>query len=86
MAMDTINQAIPEEVLLRISKKQSKKEAWDTLKTMYLSAYRVTTTKVQTLEFEFDMLGMRKSKDVDDFSTKIGGIVKNIRALGETLE
>lgn len=53
---------------------------------MYLGADRVKTTKVQTLKAEFEMLNMSESKTVNDFSAKIGNIVSNIRALGETIE
>ncbi|CAI9270674.1 unnamed protein product [Lactuca saligna] len=78
MAMDAIYQAFLDEVLLTIAEKQTTKEAWETLKTMYLGADQVKTAKVQTLKAEFEMMNMSESKSVDDFSAKIGGIVSNI--------
>lgn len=86
MEMAAIYQAIPEEALLTIEEKQTAKEAWEILKTMYLGADRVKTAKVQTLKDEFEMMNMSESQTMDDFSAKLGGVVSNIRALGETVQ
>lgn len=86
MAMAAIYQAIPEDILLSLAEKQTAKELWDTLKMIYMGADRVKTAKVQTLKAEFEILKMSESETVDDFSAKIGNIVSNIRALGETMD
>lgn len=76
-AMAAIYHVIPEDVLLSIAEKQMEKEVWETLKVMYMGAYMVRATKVQTLKEEFEVLSMKESESVDDFSGKIGNIVSN---------
>ncbi|GJV34844.1 hypothetical protein Tco_1407321 [Tanacetum coccineum] len=62
------------------------KDAWETLKTMFMGADRVKNTKVQTLKAEFETLGMKDREIIDDFAMKVNNIVSNIRALGEKVE
>ncbi|KAL8107473.1 hypothetical protein AgCh_024041 [Apium graveolens] len=61
IAMDAIYKAIPEDVLLSITKKATTKEAWDAIKTLCLGAERVKRAKVQTLKAEFESLHMKDS-------------------------
>lgn len=86
MAMAAIYQGIPEEMLLSLAEKKSAKEAWETLRTMYLGADRVKNAKIQTLKAEFECLMMKETWCIDDFAMKLNNIVNNIRALGETIE
>ncbi|CAN6224153.1 unnamed protein product [Urochloa humidicola] len=44
-----IFQGIPEETLLAVSEKETSKEVWDCIKTMYQGAQRVKDARVQTL-------------------------------------
>lgn len=68
---------------MTIVEKKTANEAWETLKTIYLGAYRLKIVKVQILKAEFEIKKMSESETMDDFSTKFGGIVSNIRSLGE---
>ncbi|XP_020270587.1 glycine-rich RNA-binding protein 7-like [Asparagus officinalis] len=86
MALAAIYQGIPEETLMVIAEKQTAKEAWETLKTMHLGADRVRNAKVQTLKSKFELLRMKENDNVDDFSTKLTGVVNKIRALGGEME
>lgn len=86
MALAAIYQGIPEDVLLVIAEKQTAKDAWNTLKTMYLGAVRVRNAKVQTLKSEFDVLRMKETDSVDEFAMKISSITSKVRGLGETME
>lgn len=86
MAMAAIYQGIPEETLLSLSEKETAKDVWNALKLMHMGAERVKTAKVQTLKSEFEILSMKDSECVDNFSAKISNIVSNIRALGDTVE
>lgn len=73
-------------MLLSIAEKEKTKDAWETLKTMYLGADRVRTAKVQTLKAEFEVLKMKETETVDEFSMKVNNVVSNIRALGDKVE
>lgn len=85
MAMAAIYQAVPEEILLSLAEKQSAKEAWDALKTMFMGADRVKTGKLQALKAEFEELNMEVEhmKDTHDFSLKLKKIVSKIRVRGD---
>lgn len=61
---------------------KTEKDAWDTLKTMYMGADRVRIEKVQTLKAKFEIPSMK----VNDFSPKISNIVSNIQALAKDME
>ncbi|KAL4589803.1 hypothetical protein LXL04_002713 [Taraxacum kok-saghyz] len=86
MAMAAIYQGLPEELLLSLAEKETAKEAWKTLKVMYMGAERVRTAKVQTLKAEFEALKMNETDSVDDFSMKLNNLVNNIRALGDKID
>ncbi|GJU61828.1 zinc finger, CCHC-type containing protein [Tanacetum coccineum] len=73
-------------MLLSLAEKETAKETWTTLKTMYMEADRVKTTRVQTLKAEFEVLSMKETESVDEFATKLSNVVSNIRALGEKIE
>ncbi|CAM8941456.1 unnamed protein product [Rhodiola kirilowii] len=86
MAMAAIYQGVPEDVLLAIAEKQTAKEVWETLKTMHLGAERVKSAKVQTLRTEFEILRMKDSDSLDEFSMKLSSLVNRIRGLGQQIE
>ena len=86
LALAAIYQGIPEDLLLSLAEKQTAKDAWETLKTMFMGADRVRTAKVQTLKAEFETLSMKDTEMIDDFAMKVNNIVSNIRALGEKVE
>nr|GEU99437.1 hypothetical protein [Tanacetum cinerariifolium] len=86
MDLAAIYQGIPEDMLLSLAEKETTKETWTTLKTMYMGADRVKTTRVQTLKAEFEVLSMKETESVDEFATKLSNVVSNIRALGDKIE
>nr|KAJ0222838.1 hypothetical protein LSAT_V11C200051890 [Lactuca sativa] len=86
MALAAIYQGIPEDLLLSLAEKQTAKEAWTTLKTMFMGADRVKTARVQTLKAEFELLRMKETETIDEFAVKVNNVVSNIRALGDVVE
>lgn len=86
IALAMIYQAIPEEMLLSLAEKKISKDAWEAIKTMCQGADRVKTAKIQTLKAEFESLSMNNTEILDDFCTKLNGLVTNIRALGEEIQ
>ncbi|XP_074342971.1 uncharacterized protein LOC141680731 [Apium graveolens] len=85
IALATIYQSIPEDVLLSVAEKEKVKEAWEPIKTMCQGADRAKQAKVQTLKSEFENLHMKESDQLDEFCMKLNGLVINICALGETV-
>lgn len=85
MALATIYQGIPEDILLFVAKKETAKEAWEAVKVLCQGAERVKEARIQTLKSEFESMIMKDSKSFDDFCLKLNGLLTNIRALGEDM-
>ncbi|CAL5069805.1 unnamed protein product [Urochloa decumbens] len=81
-ALAAIYQGIPEETLLAVSEKETSKEVWDCIKTMYQGAQRVKDAHVQTLREELDGLRMKSTDSADDFAMKI---VASIEQFGDLM-
>ncbi|CAL5018617.1 unnamed protein product [Urochloa decumbens] len=81
-----IFQGIPGETLLAVSEKETSKEAWECIKTMYQGAQRVKDARVQTLREDLDGLQMKSTDSIDDLVMKVNSIVSMIRGLGDKLE
>ncbi|XP_023767822.1 uncharacterized protein LOC111916382 [Lactuca sativa] len=86
MALAAIYQAIPEDILLMLAEKYTTKEAWETLNMMHMGADRVKEAKAQTLRSDFEVIQMKDSESVYDFSMRLNTIVTGIRSLGEKIE
>jgi len=85
-ARDFIFQAVPEDVLLQVSKKRTAKEIWEALKVRYLGATRVQKARLHTLKSDFEALRMKDGETIDEFSGKLSGMVSKYSSLGATLE
>ena len=59
------------------------KKAWNKLKDEFEGSTRVKAVKLLTLKREFEMLKMKNSDSVKDYTTKLMYIVKQIRLAGE---
>ncbi|KAL8090510.1 hypothetical protein AgCh_039815 [Apium graveolens] len=86
LALATIYQSIPEDILLSVAVRNTIKETWDAIKMMCLGSDRVRQAKVQTFKSEFEVLSMKETKTIDEFCMMLNDLVTNIRALGEIVE
>lgn len=86
MALAAIYHGIPEEFMLTMAGEKTAKVAWEAIMTISMGAERVQEAKVQTLRSEFEALSMKETESLDEFYMKLGGIVTNIRTLGESME
>lgn len=68
MTLDAIYQAIPNDVLLMLAEKDTTKEEREMSKVMHMGADRVKEAKTQTLRSDFEVIRMKNSESVDDFS------------------
>ena len=59
------------------------KEAWDILKMDYKGNDKVKTVRLQTLRTQFEILRMVELESVDQFMTKVMGVVNQLRINGE---
>ncbi|XP_076951987.1 uncharacterized protein LOC143625568 [Bidens hawaiensis] len=81
-----IFQALPEDILLQVSCHKEAKDVWNALKVRYLGAERVQQARIQTLNRKFELLSMKEADSIDDYASKIGGIVSKFQTLGMTIE
>ncbi|KAD5803013.1 hypothetical protein E3N88_14373 [Mikania micrantha] len=79
-------QTLPEDVLLQLAKHKHAKDVWEALRVRYLGADRVQKARIKTLRSELEMLKMKESETIDEFSGKLSGIVTKIKSLGSNLE
>ena len=86
IALASIYQALPEDVLLMVTGKDSAKQAWETLKTMHIGVERDNEVKVRTLRTHFEAIRIKDGESVDDFAKKLTSVVAIIRSLEEKVE
>ncbi|XP_047314341.1 uncharacterized protein LOC124918178 [Impatiens glandulifera] len=83
IALDSIYQALPQNVLLMVTENDSTKLALEMLKIMHVGVERVMEAKVKTLKTQFEAIRMKNGELVDDLSMKLISIVTGISSLGE---
>lgn len=86
MAKAYIFQAIPEDILLQVAKKETTKEVWKSLKTRYLGADRVQKARLHTIKSDFEALRMKEGETIDEFAGKLSGLNSKYNSLGSTLD
>jgi hypothetical protein len=80
-----IQNSVDDSIFSKITGAGTSKQAWDILKTSYQGNDRVKTVKLQSLWTQFETLKMTESETVDQFMTRVMGIVNQIRLIGETI-
>ena len=81
-----IQSCIEESIFPRISKATSAYQAWNLLASAYKGTDRVKMVRIQTLCLQFESLKMKESETVDQFMTRVSGIVTQFQTYGEPLE
>jgi hypothetical protein len=76
---------VDDSIFSKITGASTSKQAWDILKSAYQGNDRVKTVKLQTLRTQFETLRMTESENVDQFMTRVMGIVNQIRLTGEAI-
>ena len=56
------------------------------LASAYKGTDRIKMARLQTLHIQFECLKMKESKNVDEFMTRVSGIVTQFQTYGEPLE
>lgn len=86
ITLAAIVQAMPEAIVMAISKKETTKEAWDALKEMRVGKDCVKKAHIQTLKREFEHIYMGDSETIIEFALKLTTMVNEMRALGTKVE
>ncbi|TXG46600.1 hypothetical protein EZV62_027900 [Acer yangbiense] len=85
-AITCLHSALTDSVFTTIMHLETAKEIWDELKERYEGSERVKNVKMLTLKREFEMLKMKESESVKDYSSKLSDLVNQMRLYGETVE
>ncbi|XP_076900293.1 uncharacterized protein LOC143554416 [Bidens hawaiensis] len=75
-----------EALVMQVAHIFTAKEVWDALKTLFIGVDRVREARIESLQHEFDVLKMKETDTIDDFSTKISQIASKANNLGEPFE
>ena len=81
-----INSCTKESIFPWISGATDAHQAWNLLALAYKETDRVKTVRLQTLRLQFESLKMKESETVDQFMTRVSGIVAQFQTYGEPLE
>jgi hypothetical protein len=81
-----IQNSVDDSIFSKITGASTTKQAWDILKSAYQGNDKVKTVKLQTLRTQFETLKMTELENVDQFMTRVMGIVNQIRLTGEQIE
>ncbi|XP_076938224.1 uncharacterized protein LOC143606297 [Bidens hawaiensis] len=84
-AMAIIQQAVHDQLFLRIAAARSAKETWDILKMEFQGDEQVKAIKLQGLRRDFENLSMNKGELVGDYFARIMAIVSQKRSYGEVV-
>ncbi|XP_074263524.1 uncharacterized protein LOC141586251 [Silene latifolia] len=84
-ALFIIQQALDDEIFSRIASATTSKEAWDILRSEYLGDKKVVKVRLQTLRREFETSLMGDKESVQDYLSRISGVVQQMRAYGENM-
>ncbi|KAF2314609.1 hypothetical protein GH714_027926 [Hevea brasiliensis] len=74
-ALTCIHSAMTDATFFRIMACETANEAWDKLKEEFEGSDRVKSVKLLTLKRKFEMLKIKESKSVKDYSTKLMDLV-----------
>ncbi|XP_066354718.1 uncharacterized protein [Miscanthus floridulus] len=78
-------QCLPNDFLMQIAAKKTRKEVWDSLKARFIGEERVKEARLQTLKSEFDGLRM-EDEMIDGYARKLTGMLVRYANLGGTLD
>lgn len=70
-----IQNSVDDSIFSKITGATTSKEAWDILKSAYEGTDKVKIVKLQTLRTQFETLRMSNSENIDQFMTRVMGIV-----------
>lgn len=82
-AMLFIQKAVHESICSRIVAANASKEAWTILKIEFQGSSRVVAVKLQTLRQEFETLSMKNSEIVQNYISRVMGIINQLRRYGD---
>ena len=84
-ALFMIQQALDDEAFPKIYDVGTTHEAWEILKKEYMGDMKVISMNLQTLRRNFEVVIMQEKESVQEFLTKVLGIVNHMKSYGENV-
>jgi len=84
-AKSCILNSLDDAIFPKITAAKTAKSIWDILKAAYQGNDKVKMVRLQTLRTQFETLKMTDSETIDQFMTKVMGVVNQLRMNGEEL-
>jgi hypothetical protein len=86
MALDTLCGAVPSEMVPTIVKKETAKEAWDSILTMRVDDDRVKKVMAQQLRQKFDFTTFDDGETVEDYALCLSSMAAHLATLDEEVK
>ena len=86
MALDALCSAVPPEMIPTIAKKETAKEAWDTIATLRVGDDRVKKSTAQQLRRKFDLAVFEDGETVEDFALRLNNMAAQLATMDEEVE
>ena len=84
-ALFLIQSAVDDDIFPRISSAKTAKEAWEIIRHEYFGDKKVISVKLQSLLSKFDGLQKTKKESMQQYLSKVSGIVNQMKSYGELL-
>ncbi|GJR57044.1 hypothetical protein Tco_1499206 [Tanacetum coccineum] len=84
-ALFFIQQAVDDLIFPRIAAATTSTEEWETLKQEYMGDKKVIAVKMQFLRRNFETLGMQKNEKVQEYLSRVSGIMNHMKSFSESL-
>nr|KYP72805.1 Retrovirus-related Pol polyprotein from transposon TNT 1-94 [Cajanus cajan] len=84
-AVSCLHSALTDDVFTSIMHLETAKQIWDELNERYAGDERVRSIKLLTLKREFEMLKMKESESVKEYTSKLSHLVNQMRLYGEVV-
>lgn len=81
-----LQQGVSKAIFPRISVAKTSQEAWNILKVAFQGSEKVISIKLQNLWRDFDNLLMKENETIQNFFSRVTGIVNQISSYGDTIE
>jgi hypothetical protein len=86
MVLDALCSAVPPEMVPTITKKETAKEAWNTITTMRVGDDRVKKATVQQLRQKFDLTTFDDGEIIEDYALRLSSMAAHLATLGEEVK
>jgi hypothetical protein len=79
-------QCLPDDLLMQVAVKKTRKEVWDSLKARIVGEECVKEARLQTLNSDFDAMRMKEDESIDQYAGRLTAMSVQYGNLGGSLD